>query len=479
MQESEADLVVIGAGSAGLSATAFAAQLGVDVVLIERSKMGGECLNVGCVPSKALLAAAKVAHAMRSGGRFGITAVEPVVDFEAVHAHVQGVIAAIAPHDSVERFEGLGARVLRGEARFVEPRVLVVQTDNGDLRIRARRVIVATGSAPAIPPIEGLDSVPYFTNETLFDNRTLPEHLLVIGGGPIGIEMAQAHRRLGAKVTVVERGSCLSKDDPEHARQLLKHLATEGVVLRQKTSVKAVRQDGEQIVLTVEEGEQTSEITGSHLLVATGRKPRLDTLDLERAGVKTDRHGIVVDAKLRTNVHGIYAIGDVISGAPHFTHTASFQAGIAVQNALLLPYAKTDYSALPWVTYCDPELAHVGIDEAEAKKRHGDDVQVLRAALSDNDRAQTERATLGSVKVLARKNGTVLGVSILASHAGEMAHAWGLAIGAGLKLKAVATMIAPYPTFGEAGKAAAGELYKPKLFSPLAKRVVRWFSHLP
>ncbi len=479
MHELKADLVVIGAGSAGLSATAFAAQLGADVVLVESGKMGGECLNVGCVPSKALLAAAKVAHAMRNATRFGIDAVEPQLDFKAVHDHVHGVIAAIAPHDSVERFEGLGARVLRGSARFVEPRVLVVQTDDGEIRIQARRVIIATGSNPAVPPIDGLAAVPYFTNETLFDNQTLPEHLLVIGGGPIGIEMAQAHRRLGAKVTVVERGRCLSKDDPEHAGQLLQHLATEGVVLRQQTSVKAVRQEAGQIVLTVDEGGQTSEITGSHLLVATGRKPRLDALDLDRAGVVTDKGGIVVDRKLRTNVHGIYAIGDVVAGAPHFTHIAAYHAGIAVQNALLLPYAKTDYSALPWVTYCDPELAHVGIDEAEARKRHGDDVHLLKASLSSNDRAQTERATLGSVKVVARKNGTVLGVSILAPHAGEMAHAWALAIGSGLKLKAIAQMIAPYPTFGEAGKAAAGELYKPKLFSPLVKRVVGWFSHLP
>ncbi len=479
MQESKTDLLVIGAGSAGLSATAFAAQLGADVVLVERGKMGGECLNIGCVPSKALLAAAKVAHAMRNAAPFGIAAVEPQVDFAAVQAHVQSVISTIAPHDSVERFEGLGARVLRGVARFVEARVLVVQTDDGDHRIRARRVIIATGSSPAIPPIEGLDSVPYFTNENLFDNQTLPAHLLIIGGGPIGIEMAQAHRRLGAEVTVVERGSCLSHDDPEHAKQLLQHLAAEGVVLRQKTKVESVRQEGDRIVLKVDEGGQTSEIAGSHLLVASGRKPRLDALDLERAGINADQHGIVVDSKLRTNVHGVYAIGDVVSKAPHFTHIAAYHAGIAVQNALLLPYAKTDYSALPWVTYCDPELGHVGIDEAEAKQRHGDDVQVLQAPLSGNDRAQTERATLGSVKVLARSDGTVLGVSILAPHAGEMVHAWGLAIGTGLKLKSIAQMIAPYPTFGEAGKAAAGNLYKPKLFSPLAKRVVRWFSHLP
>ena len=475
----QVDLCVIGAGSAGLSATAFAAQLGVKVLLVERGKMGGECLNIGCVPSKALLAAAKVAHAMRSATPFGITAVEPQVDFAAVHAHVQRVIATIAPHDSVERFEGLGATVIRGDARFAGPRELVVVSESGEQRISARRVIIATGSSPALPKIDGLAGVAHFTNETLFDNQTLPEHLLILGGGPIGIEMAQAHRRLGSKVTVIERGRCLSKDDEEHATLLLQRLSAEGVSVRQKTGVTAVRHGPRGIVLSLDEGGQMSEIEGSHLLVATGRSPRVDALGLDEAGVTFDKGGIVVDAKLRTNVHGVYAIGDVVAKAPHFTHIAAYHAGIAVQNALLLPYAKTDYASLPWVTYCDPELVHVGLSEADARKLHGDDVQLLRVELEANDRAQTEHAALGSVKVWARKNGQVLGVSILAAHAGEMAHLWSLAIRSGLKLKAFASMIAPYPTFGEASKSAAGELYKPKLFGPFAKRVVRLFSHLP
>lgn len=473
------DLCVIGAGSAGLSATSFAAQWGANVVLVERAKMGGECLNMGCVPSKALLATAKVAHAMRNATIFGIGAVEPQVNFEAVHAYVQSVIAAIAPHDSVERFEGLGATVIRGEARFTGPRELAVATEDGERRISARRVIIATGSSPAVPPIDGLADVPFFTNENLFDNTTLPEHLLILGGGPIGIEMAQAHRRLGSKVTVIERSTCLSKDDSEHAALLLRRLAAEGVTVRQQTAVLSVRQQAGAIVLTLEEGGQHSELSGSHLLVAAGRSPRTQALALDRAGVKVDKAGIVVDAKLRTNVRGVYAIGDVVAEAPHFTHIAGYHAGIAVQNALLLPYAKTDYASLPWVTFCDPELAHVGLGEAEARQRHGNDVQQLQFDLQDNDRAQTESATLGGVKVWARGNGTVLGVSILSPHAGEMAHLWSLVIGSGLKLKAIASMIAPYPTFGEAGKAAAGELYKPKLFSPLAKRVVRLMSHLP
>lgn len=475
MNELVVDLCVIGAGSAGLTATAIAAQLGARVVLVEHAKMGGECLNDGCVPSKALLAAAKAAHVMRSCAPFGIEAVEPRVDFAAVQRHVQDVIATIAPHDSVERFTGLGAQVIRAEARFVEPHVLTA----GDTRIRARRVIIATGSRPATPKIDGLDRVDSFTNETIFDNQTLPEHLLIIGGGPIGIEMAQAHRRLGSRVTVLESAKALPHDDAELAARLLQVLTGEGVVIRQNAKVAAARRGDAGIVLALDEGGQRSEVEGSHLLVAAGRRPRVAALDLERAGVQTSDDGIIVDEKLRTSARGVFAIGDVVAKAPRFTHVAGYHAGIAVQNALLFPYAKTDYSSLPWVTYTDPELAHIGSSEEEARKQHGDDVRVVEFSMKDNDRAQTERTTLGAVKVVARRNGKVLGASILAAHAGELAHLWVAAIASGQKLKAVARMIAPYPTLGEANKSAASEFYKPKLFSALSRRVVRVFSHLP
>jgi len=299
---------------------------------------------------------------MGMDGGFGIEAVEPRIDFAAVHAHVHQVIAAIAPHDSVERFEGLGAQVIRAEARFVAPRVLMA----GGQRIEARRVIIATGSAPVAPEIDGLDAVPYFTNESFFDNRTLPAHLLIIGGGPIGLEMAQAHRRLGSQVTVLERSKAMPHDDASHVAELLKVLAAEGVTIRQQVEVASARQDESGITLGVVEGGQPGEVRGSHLLVAAGRRPRLEALDLDKAGVKTDADGIVVDAKLRTSARGVYAIGDVVAKAPQFTHVAGYHAGIAVQNALLVPYAKTDYASLPWVTYCDPELAHVGLEEDEA-----------------------------------------------------------------------------------------------------------------
>ena len=475
MTNVEADLCVIGAGSAGLSAASFAAQLGARVVLIERGEMGGECLNTGCVPSKAMLAAARAAHGIRASAPFGVEGAEPRVDFAAVHRHVREVIAAIAPHDSVERFESLGVRVISAEARFIEPRVLMA----GDTRVRARRVIIATGSSPSTPPIEGLDSVDYFTNESIFANETLPEHLLILGGGPIGMELAQAHRRLGARVTIVENAKAMAHDDRELADRLLKVLAGEGVVIREHTKVERVRRSGSNIVLSLDEGGHKSELKGSHLLVAAGRSARVASLDLERAGVAHTKDGIVVDRKMRTSARGVFAIGDVVAQAPRFTHIAGYHAGIAVQNALIFPFAKSDYRSLPWVTYTDPELAHVGASEQGAREAHGDNIQIVRAEMKRNDRAQTELATGGIVKVIARSNGQVLGVSILDTHAGELAHVWVLAIRSGMKLKTIAQMIAPYPTLGEANKAAAGEFYKPKLFSDLSRRTVRLFSHLP
>lgn len=475
MKNLEVDLCVIGAGSAGLSAASVAAQLGARVVLIERGEMGGECLNTGCVPSKAMLAAAKRAHAIRTSARFGIEAAEPRVNFAALHRNVQEVIAAIAPHDSVERFERLGAQVIRAEARFIKPRLLIA----GDTQVRARRVIIATGSSASVPPIQGLSGVSYFTNESIFANETLPEHLLILGGGPIGLELAQAHRRLGAKVTVVETAKAMAHDDRELVDRLLKVLAGEGVAIREQARVENVRRSGSNIVLSLDEDGQKSELNGSHLLVAAGRSARVASLDLERAGVAHTKNGIIVDRKMRTSAHGVFAIGDVVAEAPRFTHIASYHAGIAVQNALLFPLAKTDYKSLPWVTYTDPELAHVGANEEEARKAHGDDIQVVRAEMKSNDRAQTELTTGGVVKVITRKNGKVLGVSVLDTHAGELAHVWVLAIQTGMTLKAIARMIAPYPTLGEANKAAAGELYKPRLFSNLSRRVVRLFSYLP
>jgi len=472
----DCDICVIGAGSAGLLVTAGAAQLGVSTVLIERGKMGGDCLNYGCVPSKSLLAAAKTAAICREAGRFGVTAGEPEIDFPAVIRHVHEVIATIAPNDSTARFEGLGARVIHATARFTSPReVAVTEVGAGEHRIRARRFVVATGSSPTAPPIPGLDRVPYLTNETVFDNAVRPNHLIVVGGGPIGMEMAQAHARLGARVTVLEAAQALAKDDPELTALLRNRLLAEGIAIRERVKIERIEQGPEGItaVLGGEHGEER--ISGSHLLVAAGRRPNVADLDLEKAGIEHGRQGIVVDARLRTTNRRVFAIGDV-AGGPQFTHVAGYHAGIVIRNALFRIPAKVDYRALPWVTYTDPELAHVGLAEAAARDRHGNDIAILRSSFHENDRAQTERTTHGLVKVVTRKNGRILGASILGPHAGELIHPWVLAIGQGLRVKAMAGMIAPYPTLGEAGKRAAGGYFMPKLFSERSKRIVAFLT---
>ncbi|MGH6912655.1 MAG: dihydrolipoyl dehydrogenase family protein, partial [Geminicoccales bacterium] len=359
----EADLCVVGAGSAGLSVAAGASQMGARTVLIEAGRMGGDCLNYGCVPSKSLLAAAHLSHAMRRAAPFGVNGHEPLVDFGRVHDHVHQVIAGIAPHDSQERFEGLGVTVLRARASFCSRDELQA----GEVHVRARRFVIATGSEPSVPPIPGLVDVRYFTNETIFDNRTAPGHLLIIGGGPIGCELAQAHRRLGAEVTVVDIGPILPNDDPELTRIVRERLLAEGVAIHDQVKVEAVAPAGNGVALTLEEGGQKRKIEGSHLLVAAGRAPRVDGLGLETAAVGYGKAGIEVDSRLRTSNRRIYAIGDVVGG-PQFTHVGSYHAGIVIRNALFRLPAKVDYRALPWVTYTDPELAHVGRTEAGARE---------------------------------------------------------------------------------------------------------------
>jgi pyruvate/2-oxoglutarate dehydrogenase complex dihydrolipoamide dehydrogenase (E3) component len=458
------DLCVIGAGSGGLAVAAGAAQIGAEVVLVERGAMGGDCLNFGCVPSKSLLAAARIANLGRRGAELGISYARPQIDFAAVADSVQRVIAEIAPNDSVERFEGLGVRVLRAEARFTSPRTVRA----GDVEIRPRRFVIATGSQPAIPPIHGLADVPYLTNETIFANRQLPEHLIVIGGGPIGIEMAQAHCRLGARVTVFDIGPLLPRDDAELSAMLVARLSAEGIVCHPEVAIAGVEHTKKTVVVRLANNEQ---IVGSHLLVAAGRHPTVEALDLAAAGIAATAKGITVDARLRTTNHRAFAIGDV-AGGPQFTHIALYHAGIVIRNALFRIPARVDYRALPWVTYTDPELAQVGLTEAAS--RVAEEVpRVLGWRFAENDRAQTERETEGAVKIVTRGNGRILGASILGAGAGDLILPWALAISQRLKISAMANLIVPYPTRGEAGKRAAGSYYTPALFSPRTRRLVR------
>jgi pyruvate/2-oxoglutarate dehydrogenase complex dihydrolipoamide dehydrogenase (E3) component len=468
----EADICVIGAGSAGLSLAAGAAQLGARTVLIESSKMGGDCLNHGCVPSKALIAAGKAAQSHRLAERLGIGFAAPEIDFRRVRAHVQGVIAAIEPMDSVERFEGLGVTVIQAAARFVGRR----EVEAGGRRVKARRIVVATGSKPLVPPIPGLDTVPFLTNETVFDRTELPDHLIVIGGGPIGCELGQAFRHLGARVSVIEMFEILPKDDPELVEILRGRLRADGVELHEHTKVVAVAEAEGGIVVTVEQDGATRKIAGSTLLLAAGRRPSLDGLNLDAAGIVYDKTGIRTDARLRTSNRRVFAAGDVAGGF-QFTHMAGYHAGIVIRNALFRLPAKVRHDAVPWVTYAEPELANVGLTEAQARER-AEDIRILRAPFAENDRARTERMTDGLIKVIARPNGRILGAAIVGPQAGDLIQPWVLAISQKLKVGALAQMIAPYPTRGELAKRAAGSFYIPKLFGDKSKMIVRLLSRL-
>ncbi len=461
------DLCVIGAGAAGLSVAAGAAQLGAGVVLVERGVMGGDCLNVGCVPSKSLIAAAAVAHAMRSSAPFGILPAPPEVEFAAVRAHVRSVIAGIAPTDSVERFERLGVTVLRDQARFTAPDEVAVDGQ----RIRARRFVVATGSRPALPPIPGLDTVPHLTNETVFDLAVLPERLLVLGAGAIGCELAQAFRRLGSAVTLLDEGPLLAHGDAELTAIIRHRLTAEGIELHEHARVAAI-EAGPRLVLAGGRGA----LGGSHLLVATGRQPQIDGLGLEAAGVATDRRGIKVDARLRTTNARIFALGDVVGG-PQLTHAASYQAGIVIRNALFRLPTRARYGTIPRAIYTDPELAAVGMDEAEARAS-GRLREVVRFPFAENDRARAERTTEGLIKVMVGRRGRILGVGMAGPHAGELILPWVLALQGRSRLSAMAALVAPYPTLGEASKRAAGAYYAPRLFSPMVRRIVRLLAKL-
>ncbi len=464
------DICVIGAGSGGLSVAAAAAQFGVSVALIEKGRMGGDCLNYGCVPSKALIAAGKHAHAMGSGEAFGVAPQPAKVDFAKVNSHVHDVIASIAPNDSVERFTGLGVTVIEEAGSFKDRRTVVA----GDHEISARRFVVATGSSAAVPPIEGLEDVPYLTNETIFENQKLPRHLIVIGGGPIGMELAQAHCRLGSKVTVLELFEPLAKDDPELTRIVLDSVESDGVDIRAGVKVNRIAKARHGVRVEIEEDGEPEKIEGSHLLMATGRKANVEDLNLEAAGVEYSPRGITVDSGLRTSNRKIYAIGDVAGGL-QFTHVAGYHAGLVIRNALFRLLVKVNNDAIPWVTYTDPELAHVGLSEDAARERHGK-IRVLRWPLAENDRAQAERKTSGLVKVVTTVKGQILSASIVGHNAGELIQPWILAITSGMKIKDMTGFVAPYPTLGEVNKRVAYGYYTPSLANPWIRRVISFLS---
>jgi len=458
------DLIVIGAGAAGLTAAGGAARLGLRVALVERDRMGGECLNTGCVPSKALISAARRAHWRRTNP----AAAPQAADWAQARAHIRAAIATIAPHDSEERFRGWGVEVIRGQARFIGAGVVAVE----QRRLLAPRIVIAVGSRPAIPPIEGLAGTPHLTNETLWDLDMLPQHLLVLGGGAIGMELAQAFRRLGAEVSVIEAGRPLGRDDPDAAAAVLRQLAAEGVTVHANARVSRASATQEGVCLDL---EGNGPVRGSHLLVAAGRAAAVDGLGLEEAGVAVGPDGIQVDARRRTTNRRILAIGDCREG-PRFTHAAGYEGTVAVMNVALGLPATVDYAALPWVTFTDPELAQVGLTEAAARERHGA-VAVHREAFAENDRAVTDGSADGFVKLVTVR-GRVVGATLVGAGAGELVLPWSLVLAGKASRWAVSSAILPYPTRSEMSKAVAFSSYEALVFGRWAQLWARTLARL-
>ena len=466
MNRIKTDLCIIGGGSGGLSVAAGAVQMGASVVLLEGHRMGGDCLNYGCVPSKALIASAKQAHAMSHGAKYGVADAVASVDYAAAKDHVHDVIAAIAPLDSVERFEGLGVTVIEEFGRFISE----TEVQAGDTIIEARRIVIATGSGPFVPPIDGLNTVKYYTNEDIFDLRAKPDHLIVIGGGPIGMEMAQAHVRLGSKVTVIEGAKAFGKDDPEMAAIVIANLKAEGIEIIEDAQANKISGKGDLITVQTPKGD----FTGSHLLMAVGRKVNIEKLDLEKGGVEFTRGGIKVGDNLRSvSNKKVYAAGDVAGGL-QFTHVAGYHAGVLIPSLLFGLPSTQKTSHIPWATYTDPELAQVGLTEAQASDKHGDKLEVVRFDMHHNDRLIAERKNKGLIKVMVVK-GRPVGASIVGPMAGELIGMWAMAIANNLKMSAVANTVLPYPTVSEVNKRVAGAYFSPRLFeSDMVKRVVRF-----
>ena len=485
MEAIRADVCVIGAGSGGLNVASGAAQLGAKTVLIERGAMGGDCLNVGCVPSKALLHVAHTASLIRRAGPLGISVSEPEVDYAGAMAHVRRAIERIEPHDSQERFEGLGVRVIRDTGRFIDARTVQA----GDSRIRAKYFVIATGSAPAIPAIPGLDSVPFLTNETLFSRTEAPRHLAIIGAGPIGVEMAQAHQRLGCQVTLIEaQSSILPRDDAELSALLAQQLQGDGVDLRLGATVAAVSGKAGDIRVELQAGDGSAKgaiqdsIQASHLLIATGRRPVTDGLGLDAAGITHSAAGIAVGPNLRTNRRHVFAMGDVIGGEG-FTHLAAHHASVIVREMLFRLPSRVATSAIPRVTYTAPELAQIGLTEAEATAAGlAPRTETLR--VDGNDRFVAENIASGPEAGLAKlvfdgRRGKLVGAAILAPGAGDLIGPLGHVIEGRLKLSAVASQMLPYPTHAEIPKRAAGMHLAEVLFAPRTRRLISWLLKLP
>lgn len=473
----DADVCIIGAGSGGLVAASGAAQLGLRVVLFEKAEMGGDCLNYGCVPSKALIAAGKAAQSARDAARFGVAAPGLEIDWRQVSAHVRGVIDAIAPIDSQERFESLGVTVVREAARFLDRNTVASES----VIVRARKYVIATGARAFVPPIPGIDATPYLTNETVFALDERPRRLLILGGGAIGLELGQAFRRLGSEVVIVEAERLMAGADAEAIDVLRARLESEGIEIREGAKATQVhRRDDGAIELTVAGAAGEQGLVGSHLLVATGRRPVVEGLDLERAGVAYDARGVRTDAYLRTANARVWAVGDV-AGRDQFTHAAGFHGGLFIRNALFrISRGRADSVAMPRVVYTEPELAQVGSSEDAARAQYGDKVRVLKASFEDNDRARTERTHEGFAKIIVVPGGRIVGGVVVGEGAGETIALLQFAIAHKQKIADFTSAFVPaYPTRAEILKRAAGQYFAAALFSKTTRALVAFTSRLP
>ncbi|MBI5848899.1 MAG: FAD-dependent oxidoreductase [Nitrospirae bacterium] len=476
MAKFDFDIGILGGGSAGLTVAAGAAQFGAKTLLIEKEKeLGGDCLHYGCVPSKTLIKTAHVYHLMKNAQRFGLPQPEVMpVDFKDVSGRIRSVIAQIQKHDSVERFCGLGAQVEFGDAEFLDEHLIRA----GDRKFSAKNWVIATGSSPDIPKIEGLDKTPYRTNKDIYYIESLPSSMIILGGGPIAIEMAQAFCRLGTKVSVIQRSAqILTREDRDMADAVMQNLAAEGVAFYLDRSIISVRNSeaGREVVMRKNDSRQET-LIADEILIAMGREPNLKGLGLENAGVDFDNRGLTLDHRLRTTQKHIFGAGDV-TGAYQFTHAAGYEAGVVLANAVLHLPRKADYTFFPWCTYTDPELATIGMNEAAAKES-GIQPAVWTEEFKMNDRGLTEGEGLGRIKLVLDAKEKPLGVQILGLHAGELISEWVAALNGGVKLSALAGAVHPYPTLAEINKRVVGNYFSGKIFSDKVKKTLKFFFNL-
>jgi pyruvate/2-oxoglutarate dehydrogenase complex dihydrolipoamide dehydrogenase (E3) component len=466
------DLCVIGAGPGGLAAATKAASYGMRVVLIERGRMGGQAWHAGSLPSKALLASAKRAHDIRNAWIFGVKTDGISINHGAVLEYALSAGQALAQNVSPERLNGLGVDIVKASARFTSPGTV----EAGDYEVRARRFIIATGSAPLVPPLPGLDRVPHFTCETVFSHPHRMPHLLIMGGGSVGLEFAQAYRRLGSDITVIEAGPALAQDDPELRTHLLKCLRDEGIRVLENARIERIEPFGTNIQAVFAMQGKSYSVEGTNVLIAMGRRANVAGLDLDAAGIAFSDRGIQVSKGLRTSNKKVYAIGDV-TGETHFAHAAEHHAALAVRNALFRLPVRTHHETMPWVTFTDPELAHVGLTEETARERYGR-LTILRWPYSENLRAQAERQASGFLKVIASKRGKILGAGIVGAQAGELIQMWSLAMQKGIPLSAMASIVPPSPTLAEMNKMAAESYFVTQAQSPLLRRIIALLAKL-